>query len=108
MMVKLIARMGLISMLFFTAVLSAARAMGTGQAPNAAVAGFYEGCEEKAQPCWYGIRPGLMKPAEAAAILNAYGFSAPRRDGTGYLFNNDLFIQSHPGAVRKSRMHSGW
>jgi hypothetical protein len=35
-----------------------ARAIGTTQPTNPALRGFIEGCENKPQPCWYGIVPG--------------------------------------------------
>jgi len=42
----------------FLTMTVAARALGGTQPPNPALRGFVEGCEGKAQPCWYGIVPG--------------------------------------------------
>lgn len=46
----------------------AARTLGTLQPPNPALAGFTEGCEDKPQPCWYGIVPYETTFDEAKAV----------------------------------------
>lgn len=40
---------------FFLLLSLTARALGSTQPPNPALRGFSEGCEDKPQPCWYGI-----------------------------------------------------
>ncbi len=58
----------------FTALTIAARTVGTAQPSNPALAGFTEGCENKPQPCWYGIVPGLTTVDEASVILASIGY----------------------------------
>ncbi len=52
----------------------AARALGSLQPANPALRGFTEGCEDKPQPCWYGIVPGVTTFTEANSVLMRYGF----------------------------------
>jgi hypothetical protein len=53
----------------------AAKAIGSFQPPNPALSGFIEGCEDKLQPCWYGIVPGVTTLEEATQPLKEYGLS---------------------------------
>lgn len=50
-----------------------ARTIGTTQPPNPALRGFVEGCEDKPQPCWYGIVPGVTTVEEGQSLFNQYG-----------------------------------
>jgi len=50
----------------------AARALGSTHPPNPALRGFVEGCEDKPQPCWYGIVPGVTAIEDAPSILAQY------------------------------------
>ena len=62
---------------FFLASLSlglAAKVLGSLQEPNPTLAGFIEGCEDKPQPCWYGIVPGVTTVDEAQQLLLARGY----------------------------------
>lgn len=52
-----------------------ARAAGSLQPPNPALAGFTVGCEGKPQPCWYGIVPGMTSWEEANRLLLNFGYS---------------------------------
>jgi hypothetical protein len=45
----------------FLLLAMAARALGGTQPPNDAFKGFVEGCEDKPQPCWYGVVPGTSR-----------------------------------------------
>jgi hypothetical protein len=54
---------------FFLLLSLTARALGNTQPPNPALRGFIENCEDKPQPCWYGIVPGVTKVEEASAYL---------------------------------------
>jgi hypothetical protein len=56
--------------LIFLTVSLIARALGTTQPPNPALHGFTEGCEDKPQPCWYGIVPEKTTMEEAITMLN--------------------------------------
>lgn len=47
----------------------AARALGTLLPPNAALAGFTDGCDGQPQPCWYGIVPGKTSVEAAQRLL---------------------------------------
>ena len=61
-----------ISVVFITLFLAAniaAKAIGSLQSPNPALKGFTEGCENKPQPCWYGIVPGVTTWEAAESIL---------------------------------------
>ena len=53
----------------FASVSLAARALGSTQPPNLALGGFTVGCEDKPQPCWYGIVPGVTTMEEANQII---------------------------------------
>jgi hypothetical protein len=53
----------------FLALMVAARMVGAGQPLNPALSGFVEGCEDKPQPCWYGIVPGQTTDAEIYRLL---------------------------------------
>ena len=48
---------------------------GAAQPPNPALRGFVEGCEDKPQPCWYGIVPAKTKTDEAKQVLESYGLA---------------------------------
>ena len=52
----------------FLALSLTARALAMTQPPNPALRGFVEGCENKPQPCWYGIVPGVTTAEEATNI----------------------------------------
>ena len=69
--------------LIFLALTLTARALGTTQPPNPALRGFTEGCEDKPQPCWYGIIAGkdTMLFEEASKLLEAEGFQANTNRG---------------------------
>jgi hypothetical protein len=58
----------------FLAVTIAAKAIGSFQPPNPAMRGFIEGCEDKPQPCWYGIVLNSTTEQEAIPILEKMGY----------------------------------
>lgn len=62
---KLIVPIALVCLIFTLT----ARTVGTTQPPNPALRGFVEGCEDKPQPCWYGIVPGMTTIEEAKMTL---------------------------------------
>jgi hypothetical protein len=45
----------LMSLLLFAVLVASTLAIGSAQPLNPMLSGFVEGCEEVAQPCWYGI-----------------------------------------------------
>lgn len=49
-----------------------ARALGSTQPPNPALRGFVEGCEDKPQPCWYGIVPGVTTVDDAQKLFTQF------------------------------------
>lgn len=59
---------------FFLLLSLTARTMGNTQPPNPALRGFTEGCEDKPQPCWYGIVPGVTTMGEAGKQLITQSF----------------------------------
>src|SRR5262245_33041521 len=60
--------------LIFLVLSLTARVLGTTQPPNPALRGFTEGCEDKPQPCWYGIVPGVTTAEEAIELLDEQGY----------------------------------
>lgn len=58
----------------FLALTLTARALGTTQPPNPALRGFTEGCEDKPQPCWYGIVPGVTNGIEVKNYLVSFNY----------------------------------
>jgi hypothetical protein len=52
----------------------AAKAVGSLQPINPALRGFVEGCEDKPQPCWYGIVPGKTRSEDGQKILEKEGY----------------------------------
>lgn len=85
-MTRFLLKLSLILLAAFAVFNVAARAFGTLQPPNPALAGFTEGCEGKPQPCWYGIVPGVTTEAEAISRLELRGFT---------LFKNTDFDDDH-------------
>jgi hypothetical protein len=75
--------------LIFLVLSLAARALGATEPPNPALRGFTKGCEDKPQPCWYGIMPGITKIEDIPTILAKYRLKAelvyvPRYDHITY------------------------
>jgi hypothetical protein len=58
-----------LSAMIFLGLSVIARALGTTQPPNPALRGFVEGCENKPQPCWYGIVPGVTRRQDVITQL---------------------------------------
>src|SRR5262245_5873722 len=52
----------------------ATRALGAGQPPNPALAGFSEDCENLPQPCWFGILPGFTNMGGVARQMDKLGY----------------------------------
>jgi hypothetical protein len=52
----------------------AAKAIGSLQPPSPAMRGFIEGCEDKPQPCWYNIVPGISTVEQANKIINGLDY----------------------------------
>jgi hypothetical protein len=50
-----------------------AHMLGRVQPPKAALMGFMTGCEDKTQPCWYGIVPGVTGVQEVLQIMAGTG-----------------------------------
>jgi hypothetical protein len=70
----------MVVVLIFTALAVIARSIGALQPPNPALRGFIEGCEDKPQPCWYGIVPGVTIAKEAQKILEGLGYAVASTD----------------------------
>jgi hypothetical protein len=66
--------------------------LGHTQPLNPALAGFREGCEDKSQPCWYGIVPYQSTYEQALDLLAKRGFrlAAP----TPFQTNQSIIV--HP------------
>jgi hypothetical protein len=67
-------KIALLIMLVLTATCLVARVVGSTQPPNSTLRGFTEGCDDKPQPCWYGIVPGITTPEEGEQILDSLGY----------------------------------
>jgi len=66
----------------------AAKAIGSLQPPYPALRGFVEGCEDKPQPCWHGIVPGVTLADDARKIVEGLGYVLNDTNSTEvYLFN---------------------
>lgn len=63
----------------------AARTFGAGQAPHPMLRGFSVGCDEHAQPCWYGIIPGETNAAQAQLQYARYGVGPTSDSNDDYL-----------------------
>ncbi|HEX2905512.1 MAG TPA: hypothetical protein VHO69_01530 [Phototrophicaceae bacterium] len=78
-MTRSLLKLASLLLMVFAVLNVTARAIGTLQPPNPVLAGFTEGCEDKPQPCWYGITsfPAELRTTEAEAlhILAALGYS---------------------------------
>lgn len=61
--------------LMFALLNIAARALGSTQLSNPALRGFTEGCENKPQPCWYGIVTDESTITEAQQTLTQLGYA---------------------------------
>jgi hypothetical protein len=66
-------------------------AIGTTQPPNPALRGFVEGCEDKPQPCWYGIVPGVTTAEEARSTVQNVGYILVGEDGAGSNYHKMTF-----------------
>ncbi len=73
-MTRFLLKLILIMTLVLTMTSLAARAIGSTQPPNPALRGFTEGCEDKPQPCWYGIVPGVTPYWEITEIWTEHGY----------------------------------
>jgi hypothetical protein len=82
-MIRFLLRRSILLMVVFTALTMAARALGITRPFNPALAGFSEGCQDKPQPCWHGIVPGVtpMEEAEATLIRQGYRIDRPNEGG---------------------------
>jgi hypothetical protein len=72
----------------FLAISMVAKAIGSLQPINPALRGFIEGCEDKPQPCWYGIVPTVTTLEDAIRNLETANFTVLRQDDkfTGITF----------------------
>lgn len=92
-----------VSTLFFLAMTTGAQALGSTQPLNPALAGFIEGCEDKPQPCWYGIVPGVTTVKMAKQMVRDRGFLQTDvgilpYSGGGYLFDYEQDSNTACGA----------
>jgi hypothetical protein len=86
--------------LIFTLI---ARAIGTTQPPNPALRGFVEGCEDKPQPCWYGIVPGITTIGEAKIILTTNDYWERPKELVYYGGSQYVNISEAPSCVNLVR-----
>jgi hypothetical protein len=79
-----------------------ARAIGTTQPTNPALRGFIEGCENKPQPCWYGIVPGVTSDQDAAELMLKAGYTRTIN------YNNSCFNNGGPACYRSDNLVPGF
>jgi hypothetical protein len=77
-MTRLCFKLALPVVVTFTILAVVARALGNTQPPNPVIVGFTTGCENKPQPCWNGIVPGVTTVNEAIEILQTSGWDVSR------------------------------
>lgn len=77
-MPRLLLKCALIATGMFALMGLIARSVGGTQPLNPALHGFTEGCEDKPQPCWYGIVPDVMTMSEIEKILIKLGYKEKR------------------------------
>ncbi len=74
-MTRFLLKLTLIMTFVLTITSLVVRTLGSTQPPNPALRGFIEGCEDKPQPCWYGIIVGETLIEDVIGILNQKGYS---------------------------------
>jgi hypothetical protein len=68
-MPRFLLKLALFITLALTITSLAARALGSTQPLNPVLRGFTEGCEDKPQPCWYGIVPEKTTFTDSVQIM---------------------------------------
>ena len=86
-MSRFLRNLALIITLVLVAMSFAARALGSIQPINPALRGFTEGCEDKPQPCWYGIVPGVTDRKQADAVLLQYRYPS---ECVNWVYDNEV------------------
>jgi hypothetical protein len=66
-----------------------AKVIGSLQPPNPALRGFFEGCENKRQPCWYGIVPSITTLDEGDFLLKQVGYEHRDTYGDYFWYRDD-------------------
>jgi hypothetical protein len=93
-LIRLILQPVTIMVISLLALSLTAGALGSTQPPNPALQGFVEGCEDKPQPCWYGIVPGITTAEETMHVLEEQGYRRVNQSEQSYTFsfnNDELF-----------------
>jgi hypothetical protein len=85
----------------------AAKSIGSLQPINPALKGFVEGCEDKPQPCWYGIVPGNTMTKEAEIILTDLEYIADVAETRTIYVRNEDFTPSLVYIDQSRRYPSG-
>jgi hypothetical protein len=73
-MLRFLLKLTLLMTLALAVTSLAVRAIGSTQPPNPSLRGFTEGCEDKPQPCWYGIVPDVTTVQVAVDELKLLGY----------------------------------
>ena len=74
-MPRLLLKFSLLITFMLTITSLTARVLGSTQPPNPALRGFTERCENKPQPCWYGIVPKVTTMKETQKWIEINGYS---------------------------------
>jgi hypothetical protein len=76
----------------------AARTLGAAQPFHPVLRGFVEDCDDKPQPCWYGIVPGETTPHQARELLVKHGFMPSSQRFDFAILNTETFVQPDDAA----------
>lgn len=63
-----------IFLIFLVTIIYAACALGAALPPNPALSGFSENCQNKPQPCWYGVLPGVTPLSDVLKMFEQRTF----------------------------------
>ena len=113
-MTRLLLKLSLLVTLMITLTSLIIRILGSTQPINPTLRGFTEDCEDKPQPCWYGIEPGVTTLEAAIVELKQLGYkydTSPREFASPELiYKSHLFpcteIRLFPSAFEPKQLDS--
>lgn len=101
-MLRILAKLTLLAVLFFTSLFLVARTLGSTQPSNPALAGFSEGCEGESRLCWYGIVPGVTTVQQANSIMKARNYTI---EADGAFEGPEIFTSSDPAKACRFNLY---
>jgi hypothetical protein len=97
-MIRFLVRLSILLTIIFFPLALAASALGTSQPPNPALAGFIEDCQDKPQPCWYGIAPEFTKRREVTLLTESHDYHMQTEIYSGSLRVYSTFRRTLPSS----------